>query len=90
MTCSLHANELYFVLEQKRLCICRQMNTSNVLCFVAVMNEKNVEIHMIKLQYLLILTIFNKSTLDNSPPPLLNLKSLLRPQGQIIDVKCEK
>ena len=33
---------------------------------------------------------FNKSTLDNSPPPLLNLKSLLRPQGQIIDVECEK
>ena len=32
----------------------------------------------------------NKSTLDNSPPLLLNLKSLLRPQGQIIDVKCEK
>ena len=31
----------------------------------------------------------NKSTLDNSPPPLLNLKCL-RPQGQIIDVKCEK
>ena len=28
----------------------------------------------------------NKSTLDNSPPPLLNLK-LLRPQGQIIDEK---
>ena len=33
---------------------------------------------------------YNKSTLDNSPPPLLNLKSLLQPQGQIIDVKCEK
>ena len=32
----------------------------------------------------------NKSTLDNSPPPLLKLKLLLRPQGQIIDVKCEK
>ena len=32
----------------------------------------------------------NKSTLDNSLPPLLNLKSLLRPQHQIIDVKCEK
>ena len=32
----------------------------------------------------------NKSTLDNNPPPLLNLKSLLRPQGQIIDVKCGK
>ena len=32
----------------------------------------------------------NKSTLGNSPPPLLNLKSLLRPQGQIIDVKCKK
>ena len=32
----------------------------------------------------------NKSTLDNSPPPLLNLKSLLRLQGQIIDVKCKK
>ena len=32
----------------------------------------------------------NKSTLDNSPPPLLNLKSLLQPQGQIIDVKWEK
>ena len=31
----------------------------------------------------------NKNTLDNSPPPLLNLK-VLRPQGQIIDVKCEK
>ena len=31
----------------------------------------------------------NKSTLDNSPPPLLNLK-LLRPQGQIIDVKFSK
>ena len=31
----------------------------------------------------------NKSTLDNSPPPLLNFKSLLRPQGQIIVVKCE-
>ena len=30
----------------------------------------------------------NKSTLDNSTPPL-NLK-LLRPQGQIIDVKCKK
>ena len=24
----------------------------------------------------------NKNTLDNSPPPLLNLKSLLRPQGR--------
>ena len=34
--------------------------------------------------------IINKSTLDNSSPPLLNLK-LLRTQGQIIDVKkCEK
>ena len=32
----------------------------------------------------------NKSTLDNSPPPLLNLKSLLRPQCQIIDVKNAK
>ena len=31
----------------------------------------------------------NKSTLDISPTPLLNLK-LLRPQGQIIDLKCEK
>ena len=31
----------------------------------------------------------NKSTLDNCPPPLLNLKSL-RPQGQIIDVKCKQ
>ena len=31
----------------------------------------------------------NKSTLDKSPPPLLNLK-LLRPQGQIIDIKCKK
>ena len=31
----------------------------------------------------------NKSTLDNSPPPLLNLKSLLRPQGQIIDVNAK-
>ena len=31
----------------------------------------------------------NKSTLDNSPPPILNLK-LLRPQGKIIDVKCKK
>ena len=30
-----------------------------------------------------------KSTLDNSPPPLLNLK-LLRPQGQIIYVKFKK
>ena len=30
-----------------------------------------------------------KSTLDNSPPPLLNLK-LSRPQGQIIYVKCKK
>ena len=28
----------------------------------------------------------NKSTLHNSPPPLLNLKLLLRPKGQIIDV----
>ena len=27
----------------------------------------------------------NKSTLDNSSSPLLNL---VRPQGQIIDVKC--
>ena len=32
----------------------------------------------------------NKSTLDNSTPPLLNLKLLLRPQGQIIDIKCKK
>ena len=32
---------------------------------------------------------YNKSTLNNSPPPLLNLK-LLRSQGQIIDVKCKK
>ena len=32
----------------------------------------------------------NKSTLDNIPPPLLKLKLLMRPQGQIIDVKCEK
>ena len=31
----------------------------------------------------------NKSAFDNSPLPLLNFK-LLRPQGQIIDVKCEK
>ena len=31
----------------------------------------------------------NKSTLGNSPPPLLNLK-LLSPQGQIIEVKCLK
>ena len=31
----------------------------------------------------------NKSTLNNSPPPLLKLK-LLRPQCQIIDVKFEK
>ena len=29
------------------------------------------------------------STLGNSPPSLLNLE-LLRPQGQIIDVKCKK
>ena len=35
-------------------------------------------------------TFKNKSTLDNSPPPLLKLKLLMRPQGQIIDVKCEK
>ena len=27
---------------------------------------------------------------NNSRPPLLNLKSLLWPQGQIIDIKCEK
>ena len=33
--------------------------------------------------------INNKSTLDISPPPLLNLKLLLWPQGQIIDIKCE-
>ena len=33
---------------------------------------------------LLLLSNSNKSTLDNSPPPLLNLK-LLRQQGQIID-----
>ena len=32
----------------------------------------------------------NKSPLDNSPPPLLNLKLILQPQGQIIDVKCKK
>ena len=31
--------------------------------------------------------IKNKSALDNSPPPLLNLQ-LSRAQGQIIDVKC--
>ena len=33
--------------------------------------------------------INNKSALDNDMPLLLNLK-LFRPQGQIIDVKCEK
>ena len=40
--------------------------------------------------YRLVYAHLNKSTLDNSLSPLLNLKSLLRPQGQIIDVKCEK
>ena len=33
--------------------------------------------------------IYNKSTLNNSLPPLLDSKSL-RKQGQIIDVKCNK
>ena len=42
------------------------------------------------LRFLMGCTKGNKSTLDNSPPLLLNLKSLLLPQGQIIDVKCEK
>ena len=31
-----------------------------------------------------LIKLLNKSTLDNSPPPLFNLK-----QGQIIDVKCK-
>ena len=42
---------------------------------------------MLKFQYK---ALQNKSTLNNSPPPLIKLKLLLRPQGQIIDVKCEK
>ena len=44
---------------------------------------------LVKIQKLRDNQHFNKSTLDNSPPLLLSLKLLLRPQGQTIDVKCK-
>ena len=74
---------------QRSAQVYRKPHSSYPVFFIFGMHVRNF-VNISRLTGICATQNLNKSTLDNSPPPLLNLKSLLRLQGQIIDVKCKK